>query len=398
MTPLRCIPYVFRQVTRHRVRSLLTITGIGIAMFLFTAVQAMNEGVTVATTAKANDTTLIVYREDRYCPATSALPKDYLRRIASVDGVKSVTPMRVTVTNCRTSLDVVTFRGVPKQAFLDEREDELELLDGSYQDWLRRSDATLVGEVLAERRGLRPGTMFDAAGITAYVAGVFRSSDAQDQNVAYAELEFIQLNGQMEGNPDEGSATDRMSRQLGVVTQFNVKVQQASMLESVADDIDEIFASAQEPTATFTEQAFIGRVADDIIELVSFARWLGLGCLAAVLALIANAIVLGVQSRVSEHAVLQTLGYPGRLVAFLIIAEGVVLAFIGGSVGAAAALIVADHESLALSVEGVSIPIVADTRLLLTGMLVCSVIGVLAGLAPAWQASRREIAQCFRAA
>jgi len=383
MNPLRCVPYVLKQVVRHRVRSLLTIAGIGIAMFLFTAVQAMNAGVREATTATANETTLVVYREDRYCPATSRLPQDYQRRIESVDGVVRATPMKVVVSNCRTSLDVVTFRGVPKDDFLEGRGGSLELVAGSLDAWRSRTDAALLGETLADRRGLRPGMTFDAAGITAYVAGVVRSEDPQDQNVAYTALEFVQLAGRDE---------------LGVVTQFNVKVRDASMLDRVSEDIDAIFATAQEPTATFSEKAFIGRIADDIIELVGFARWLGLGCLAAVLALVANSIVLGVQSRVSEHAVLQTLGYPGRLVAGLIVAEGVLLATVGGGLGAIAAIAVARWGSFALSVEGTSIPIVADAGLLVGGLATCGLIGVLAGLVPAWQASRREIAECFRAA
>jgi len=382
MSPLRFIPYVVKQVTRHAVRSLLTIAGIAVAMFLFTAVQAMNKGVSIATTATANDTTLVVYRADRYCPATSRLPQDYQRRIESVEGVVSATPMKIVVSNCRTSLDVVTFRGVPKDEFVADRADEFELIAGSIEEWKKRTDAALVGETLADRRGLRPGMTFDAAGITAIIAGVIRSDDPQDQNVAYTALEFVQLAGR---------------DQLGVVTQFNVKVREASMLERVSEDIDEIFRTAQEPTSTFSEKAFIGRVADDIIELVGFARWLGLGCLAAVLALVANSIVLSVQSRVSEHAVLQTLGFSGRLVGGLIVAEGLLLAITGGAVGAAAAMTVARVGNFALSVEGTSIPIIADARLLLSGLLVCAVIGVLAGLAPAWRASRREIAECFRA-
>lgn len=378
-----CLPYVRKQITRNRVRSLLTILGIAIAMFLFTSVQAMNRGVTVATSATANDTTLVVYREDRFCPSTSQLPQDYQSRIERVEGVRSVTPMKIVVSNCRTSLDVVTFRGVPKQQFMQGPGADFEVVSGSIQDWQGRTDAALIGETLAQRRGLKPGMRFDAAGITAYVAGVVRSPDPQDQNVAYTALEFVQLAGR---------------DQLGVVTQFNVKVHDASMLEQVAEDIDEVFRTAQEPTATFSEKAFIGRVADDIIELVGFARWLGLGCLAAVLALVANSIVLGVQSRVSEHAVLQTLGFSGRLVAGLIIAEGVLLSLIGGALGAIAALLVARMGSFALSVEGTSIPIVANSALLISGILICGVIGILAGLVPAWQASRKEIAACFRAA
>lgn len=383
MNALKYLPYVRKQITRHRVRSLLTIAGIAVAMFLFTAVQAMNRGVTLATEATAKDTTLIVYREDRYCPATSQLPQDYQRRIEDVEGVVSAVPIKVVVSNCRTSLDVVTFRGVPKASFMSEFGKNIKVIDGSLAEWERRTDAALVGETLANRRGLKPGMTFDAAGITAYVAGIIRSDNPQDQNVAYTSLEFVQLAGR---------------DQLGIVTQFNVKVADPSLLEPVAKEIDTIFATAQEPTATFTEKAFIGRVADDIIELVGFAQWLGLGCLAAVLALVANSIVLSVQSRVSEHAVLQTLGFSGRLVAVLILAEGVILATIGGAVGAAAAMSVATFGSFALSVEGTTIPITADWPLLATGMLICGAIGVLAGLVPAWQASTREIAACFRMA
>ncbi len=382
MTALRFIPLVLKQVIRHRVRSLLTVLGVAIAMFLFTAVQAMQAGVDAATRAEAGQTTLVVYRKDRFCPATSQLPQDYQRRIESIPGVLSAIPVKVVVSNCRTSLDVVTFRGVPKQAFLARTGEDLEIVSGSVEDWLRRTDAAMVGERLATRRGLRPGDTFDAAGITAYVAGVVRTGSVSDENVAFTALEFVQLAGR---------------DQLGIVTQFNVVVDDPSRLEPVAAAIDETFETAQEPTATFTEQAFIARIVDDIIELVGFARWLGLGCLAAVLALVANAIVLGVQGRMAEHAVLQTVGYRGGLVGRLIVAEGVVLSLLGGTIGAVAAVAVTEVGAFALSVEGQSIVISAGTSLLGTGLLVCGLLGVLAGLVPAIQASRREIAACFRA-
>ena len=381
MSLLSCAPYVFKQVVRNRVRSLLTIAGIAIAMFLFTSVQAMNQGVTLATTETANDTTLVVYRADRFCPATSQLPQDYQSQIEQISGVESATPMKIVVSNCRTSLDVVTFRGVPKEKFIRVMGSELEIISGDLESWLNRTDAALIGETLANRRGLTPGMRFDAAGITAYVAGVIRSENPQDQNVAYTALEFVQLAGR---------------DQLGIVTQFNVKATDSSQLDRIANEIDEGFRTAQEPTSTFSEKAFIGRVADDIIELVGFARWLGIGCLAAVLALVANSIILSVQSRVSEHAVLQTLGYSSRLVAILIVAEGLVLALLGGGLGALAAVLVANYGSFALSVEGTTIPIVANTELLFWGIVVCGAMGVFAGLVPAWQASRREIAACFR--
>ncbi len=383
MNPItRFPPYIVKQVTRHRVRTALTLLGVAIAMFLFTAVQAMQTGVTKATQASANDTTLVVYRKDRFCPATSTLPQDYQRRIESIEGVVSATPIKVVVSNCRTSLDVVTFRGVPKDAFLAERSDEFEIIAGSAEDWKRRTDAALVGETLALRRNLQPGKTFDAAGITAYVAGVLRSDDPQDQNVAYTALEFVQLAGR---------------DQLGIVTQFNVKVAESTLLDPVSEAIDAMFLNASDPTTTMTEKAFIGRIAGDILELVAFARWLGIGCLIAVLALIANAIVLSVQSRIAEHAVLQTLGFRGWMIGVLIVGEGVLVALAGGLLGAAAALLVARVGNFALSVEGQTIPIVASPALLAAGLAICAALGLVAGLAPAWQASRRQIAQCFRA-
>ena len=77
--------------------------------------------------------------------------------------------------------------------------------------------------------------------------------------------------------------------------------------------------------------------------------------------------------------------------------EGVLLALAGGAVGAGLAVGAARLSNLALSVEGVTIPIVASAGLLATGLLVCALVGVIAGLAPAWRASRRDIASCFRA-
>jgi len=382
MSVLPFLPLVLKQVWRHRVRTILTVSGIAIAMFLFTSVQAMQKGVAHATRATAKDTALVVYRKDRFCPATSVLPQDYGPKIARIEGVASVMPMMIVVSNCRTSLDVVTYRGVPKDEFLADRGARLDVIAGSIAEWKRRTDAALVGETLANRRGLRPGMSFDSAGITVYVAGIVRSDDPQDQNVAYTALEFLQL-----ANRDS----------LGLVTQFIVKVDNPAQLSAIAKSIDELFRTAQDPTSTFGEKAFVGRIAEDIIELVGFARWLGIGCLAAVLALVGNSIVLGVQSRIAEHAVLQTIGFSGPLVGGLIIAEGVVVALVGGIIGAIGALVVARIGSFALSVEGQSIPIVAGPWLLIAGIVVCGSIGIAAGLVPAVQAARREIAASLRA-
>ncbi|MGB7157278.1 MAG: ABC transporter permease [Tepidisphaeraceae bacterium] len=379
----RFIPLVVKQVIRHRTRTLLTVGGVAMAMFLFCAVQAMQGGVKEATETTARDTTLVVYRQNRFCPATSRLPQYYGERIAKVPGVVSVVPMQIVVTNCRTSLDVITFRGVPEDQFVAKYAPQLQVLDGSTSAWQSRTDAALVGETLAKRRGWRVGDRFDAVGITAYVAGIIRSDQPQDQNVAYVHLDFLQ----------RASG----SRKLGVVTQFNVKVSDPKQLESVAAAIDAEFAKDPDPTQTSAEKAFVARAAADVVSLIGFTQWLGWGSLAAVLALVANAIVLSVQDRIKEHAVLQTLGFKGGLIAQLIVAEGMLLGLIGGLLGVGAAMAVLHWGGFSISNEGLSIQMSAQASVIVTGLILSAALGVLAGLVPAIQASRREITSCFRA-
>jgi putative ABC transport system permease protein len=127
------MPLVARQVYRSPTRTLLTVAGVAVAMFLFVAVQAMQAGVREATETTARDTTLIVYRQNRFCPATSKLPEYYGDRIAKVPGVTAVTPMKIVVNNCRTSLDVVTFRGVPEEQFVQQYAKGLDVIAGSIE-------------------------------------------------------------------------------------------------------------------------------------------------------------------------------------------------------------------------------------------------------------------------
>src|SRR5688572_10847278 len=356
MLNLRFIPLVWKQVVRHRTRTLLTVAGVATAMFLFTAVQAMQAGVREATETTAKDTTLVVYRENRFCPATSRLPEYYGDRIAKVSGVASVVPMKIVVNNCRTSLDVVTFRGVPEAQFVEHYVEDFKLLEGSIEGWTSRTDAALLGETLAARRGLRTGDRFDAAGVTVYVAGIVRSDEPQDQNVAYVHLPFLQR-----GTGD---------RKLGVVTQFNVKVADPQKLDEVSRAIDAEFQRDSEPTQTSAEKAFVARAAADVVNLVGFTQYLGWGCLAAVLALVGNAIVLSVQDRIREHAVLQTLGYGGSLVARLIVAEGLLLGVLGGAIGTGIAVAIMKWGNFSLSTEGLSIHFQTTGMVVILGLVV----------------------------
>ena len=122
-----------------------------------------------------------------------------------------------------------------------------------------------------------------SAGITVFVAGILGSDRPQDRNVAYVHLTFLQ-----ETVTRGGSG--------GIVTQFNVNVDDPTQMESIASSIDEAFRYDEFPTSTWPEKAFVGRAVRDIIELVGFASWVGWASLIAVLALVANEL-LGWHSR-----------------------------------------------------------------------------------------------------
>lgn len=381
--PFRFVPLVVKQVTRRGVRTALTVLGVAAAMFLFVAIRSLQEGVSAATEETGKEATLVVYRENRFCPFASQLPERYDAPIRRLPGVIDVVPMMIVVSNCRASLDVVTFRGVPPESFAAGEASKFRLTGGTLEAWKARQDAALVGKTLADRRGFKPGDRFSANGITVTVAAIFDSDEPQHLNVAYVHLPFLQ----------RGPGLDR----VGIVTQFNVKISDPAKLDDVAREIDALFKSDESPTSTRSEKAFTARAAGDIMELLRFAAWVAAGCVGAVLALVANAIVLSVQDRVKDFAVMETLGYTGRLLAMLVVAEGAVLSLVGGALGAGSAIAVLRWKSPSLSNEGLSIEFQSGPGLWLTALGVALVVGVLAGLVPALRVARQSIAGSFRA-
>ena len=377
---LNLLKLAWLQLTRHRVRSLLTIFGVASGMFLFTAVETLQRSLGKATEASAADTTLVVYRENRFCPSASRLPEHYADEIRRIVGVREVIPVQIVVNNCGASLDVITFRGVPAE-LLRKFAPEIQIITGSLEEWQRRDDGALLGEVFAKRRGLKLGDRFDAAGVTVTVSGILRSPFAQDNNVAYVKLPFLQ----------------QASRAgLGVVTQFNVRVSESKQLAPVATAIDELFRSGQEPTDTRPEKAFFAETASELVALIGFTRWLGVGAVIAVGGLVANALLLVVRGRVKENAVLRTLGFPGRAIGWLVLSEGGMLGFAGGVVGVGLAAAFLRWQSFTMGNEGQTLAIQPDATVILVGVLAALALGIFASLWPAFQAMTQPIVKNLR--
>ncbi|MGY8753020.1 MAG: ABC transporter permease [Phycisphaerales bacterium] len=384
MKIIQVIPIVLKQIKRSPIRTSLTLSGIAVAMFLFIMVESMRTGVKEATEVTATDTTLVVYRENRYCPFSSRLPQYYGDRIEQIDGVTSVVPVKIHISNCGASLDVVTFRGVPRDSILNAIAKDGVIVDGSIEAWDRRGDAAIVGSALAKRRGIKVGDRFSAAGIEVFVAGIQETEQSQDKNVALVQLPFLQ-----EAARKGGTGT--------IVTQFNVRVNNPNELDRIASSIDETFAHDEHPTSTFPEKAFVGRAARDIVQLSEVAGLLAWGALAAVFALVANAVALAMRDRVRDHAVLQTLGYTGWLIGWMVLLEGAFIALVGGIFGGVLAFTAVQLGQFTMTMEGVNIEMSTEPTAAFVGVALALALGMFAAMIPALRLARTDIASCFRA-
>ena len=383
MRALNLITIAFKYVVRNRTRSILTVLGVATGMFLFGTIETMQDSLKNATEITANDTTLVVYRENRFCPSTSRLPEYYKDEIKKIKGVESVIPVQIVVNNCGTSLDVVVFRGIPSGR-INAISKNIEVLNGSVNEWLNREDGALIGANLAQRRRLDVGDSFDAAGVTVLVSGIIRSAESsQDDNVAYVHLPFLQQ-------------ASRVG--LGTVTQFLVKVSDSSLLNSVSRQIDNRFKTESEPTDTTPEKAFFASTAKELIELIGFSRWIGIASVFAVIGLIANTILIAVRSKISEHAILKTIGYSQLSISWLIISEAIILSVVGGIAGIAGASIFLHLQKITIGNEGLALAFIPSFSVWLKGFSLSLLLGIVAGVYPAWLAGRQSIASNLRTA
>ncbi|MEX0718538.1 MAG: ABC transporter permease [Planctomycetaceae bacterium] len=377
---LRFLPYIAKTLWRHRSRTLLTVSGSAVALFVFCVIGAIHEGMHDLRTRQEAEQSLIVFQANKFCPATSHLPQDYDEQIARFDGVRDVVPIQVFTNNCRASLDVVVFYGLPAAKLRAIR--DFELTDGNWSEFERNQDAAVVGRAVAARRGIRVGDKFSIGDISTVVAGIYSSGNPAEENYIYTHLDFLQRR--------------RGADSVGTVTQHEVLLAEGIDAAAVAENIDDQFRGGPVETDTRPKGVFQAKSLGDLAQLIALSYYLGLACVGLVLALVATTTLMSVQDRVQEHAVLQTLGFSGPRVFALVLTESVVLGLAGGALGVGGAFVVLESTSLAISAEAVSVAFQASWRLAGVALLTALATGFLAGILPAWQAARTEIVPALR--
>lgn len=376
------LKYVFKTLWRHRTRTLLTVTGAAVAMFVFCFVGSVQEGLQRLTTGADANRSLIVFQENRFCPTSSRLPEDYSRKIMEVAGVQDVVPIQVWTNNCRASLDIVVFHGAEPEQIRKTR--PIELTSGSWQQFASQRDAALVGRNVAQRRGLKLGDQFSIGDLSVKVAGTFESTVPSEENLVYTSLAFLQYTRGLDA--------------AGLVTQHEVLLTDDADPDRVATEIDAKLRSGSIATTTRRKGAFQTSTLSDLVDLIGFAHWLGYACVGLVLSLVATTTVMSVQDRIKEYAVLQTIGVRPLRAMRLVLAESTLLCLVGGAAGTALALTALGIGGFAIGAEGATIAFRPSAGLAINGTIVSLIVGVAAGLAPAVQAATVPIVNALREA
>ena len=376
---------ILRNTIRHRLRTVLTILGMAIAILSFgllrTVVDAWYAGVERAAADRliTRNAISLIFR----------LPLAYLNKIKAVPGVKRVAygywfggiyideknffpQFAVDLPNYLDIYSEFVVPGEQRQVLLKER------------------NACVAGRKLAKRFGWKPGDIITLRGTIfsgnweLVLRAVYRGmDDTTDENLLLFHYDYV--NEAMKKN------SPAMANQVGY---FVTQVTDIDQAPTIAGQIDASFKNSLAETLTESEKAFqLGFVSMTkaivvAIQIVSYV------VIVIILIVLANTMAMTARERHEEYAVLKTLGFQGHHLVTLIAGESVTIALIGGLVGLGAIFPAAFFFRTALS-NYFQVFTVSDQTLSIC-LVIAVGIGLLAAIFPAWRAARLPIAEGLR--
>jgi putative ABC transport system permease protein len=179
----------------------------------------------------------------------------------------------------------------------------------------------------------------------------------------------------------------------GLVGWYTVKIEDPSHSVEVAATIDDRFANSPYETKTETEKAFAAGFANQIGNIRLLILSIGSVVFFTLLLVTGNTMASAVRERTNELAVLKTVGMNDATVLFLVMAESVLVAAIGGGAG----LALAKMFTLGGDPTGGLLPnFYLAPRNLVFGFALALAAGAAAGLVPALGAMRLKIVDALR--
>jgi len=378
---VKYLPLVLKNLLRKKTRSLLTIGSIAVALFLFGLLIAietgLNQGVSVAGADRLvvrNRISLIMF-----------LPLSYQERIRQMAHVEEVT-FSVWFGGIyqdrknffpQFAIDPETYKAIYPEYVMP---------DDEWQAFLRDREGAVVGRTIADRFGWEVGDRIPLQGTIFPGTWEFNIRAIYDGSRKQADtsqfwLHWKYLDERLEGMID------------GMVGWYVIQVDDPDNAIKVARGVDQRFENSPYETSTETESAFAAGFAKQIGNIRLIILSIGAIVMFTLLLVTGNTMAMAVRERTSELGVLKSLGFTDTTVLVLVLAESVILAFVGGAIG----LGLFKLFTLGGDPTGGMMPIFyigADSMAL--GAAITVAVGLAAGAIPSFTAMRLRIVDALR--
>ena len=371
------------NLRRRLRRTILTVLGLGVALFLF---------ITLRTFLKTLSTVGDVGSESRLITTNKLgiifpLPIAYRSRIASSDGVGTVSWAS-------------WFGGVyqdPKNFFANFAVDpetylalypEIVISDEQRQAWMADRTGAIVGVRTMERFGWKVGQTVTLKGTIwpgehrltirgAYTAG----KKGFDQSSMLFQHRYLDELARAQGSD-------------GIAGWYVFGVTDPTRAPAIAQALDRSYENSSAATRTQTEKAFNLAFVGLYGNIGFFLNAIGLAVVFAILMVAGNTMAMSARERFSEIAVLKTLGFNDGDVLRLVLAESVVIASLGLLVGLGGAMLVFNLGNFDLGGFVPGLQVTPTIAAIAVGIAV--VIAAASGLIPAWQSARLNVVTALR--
>ncbi|HMA29518.1 MAG TPA: ABC transporter permease, partial [Thermoanaerobaculia bacterium] len=178
-----------------------------------------------------------------------------------------------------------------------------------------------------------------------------------------------------------------------------IKAASLEAVQRLPKQIDAMFENSDRPTRTETEKEMQNGFVSMLGNVKLLVTSIGTIIVFVILLIAANTMAMTARERVTEIAVLRTLGFPKGTILGLILGESVLLSLIGGLLGVA--LFVGTFPGfrqwlLYSPLSGFAAGMHLFPEVVATGFAVAVLVGLLAGLVPAIRSAQRSIPDGLR--
>ena len=377
---------ILRNALRHRLRTLLTVLGLLVAILSFGLLQTVVDAWYTGANSAAPDRLVTRSAVSLVVP----LPVHYRDKIRAIDGVRSVASAN-------------WFAGVyqePKNFFPQFAIDpvtylamypEYRIHPDQLRDFMRDRKGAVVGRKLADTYGFKlgdvvplKGTIF-AGNWEFVVRAIYEGATPKtDTSQFFFHWEYL--------NETVRTRAPQRANQGGV---FVVQVRDVSRAAEISAAIDAQFRNSPAETLTETEKAFQIGFIKQTEAIVIAIRIVSFVVIFIILAVMANTMAMTARERIAEHATLKALGFGPGFLGGLIYGESLAIAFAGSALGVLLTFPVADWFGAKM---GTLFPVFEVSGETVWLQFACAlVVGVAAAVVPAYRAAQVRIVEGLRA-